>query len=479
MNEGLRKKIAIISFGIIIVLLGTVYYLATMPEDSREFVDTEENDYFEIFSIEDENIGKIRIENGKEEITFVRTEKMEKSAAGKEFKTSFYEYPQNSSILLSQAKIKNMLYDFYEFNVRKIVSEDMEKKGDYGFGDKNPSVTITDVNDVETKFILGDRSAVDDSYYVMKEGEDKIYLMSGYKAGSFLNEFNSYRETVLGKMNSYTPISFSITNKGERALGIRYKMQNDKEVVTIDNTTYVMLVPYNGIVRIDRFSELMDNFADVVVQDFIEDNPQDLSKYGLDNPVKAVVQDVEKNAHELYFGNYDDKGNVYTMYENNSVKYDMVFTTTPEMYEAVVNADPFDLLEKFANLYNILEVSNVRVSTADGLDFHLDIKENANKKAYMMNGKDAIEKGFKAVYQSIVGLVITGQAEEEKKDTVVCTIEFTFKDGRTKKTTIYEYDERNYGVMSAEGSYNLTLKKNVKYMIDLLSDFDKNPQVTP
>ncbi len=479
MNEGLKKKVAIISFGIIIALLITIYYIATMPKNGGENADIEGNDYFEIFSIQDENIKKVRIENGKEDITFVKSEKVEKSASGKEFKTYVYEYPKKPDVLLSQAKIKNMLYDFYEFNVKKLVSENMEKKGDYGFNENCPKVTVTDINDGETKFILGDKSAVDESYYVMKEGEDKIYLMSGHKAGSFLNDFNSYRETVLGKMDSYTPLSFSITNKGERALGIRYKMENDKEVVTIDNTTYVMVVPYNGIVRIDRFSELMENFAEVVVQDFVEDNPQDLSKYGLDNPVKAVLQDIEQNAHELYFGNYDDKGNVYTMYENNDVTYNMVFTTTPEMFEAVRDVDPFDLLEKFANLYNILEVSDINVSTAEGLNFALNISENAGKKIYKINGKEALDKGFKAVYQSIVGLVITGQAEEEKKENFVSSIEFTFKDGRRKKTTIYEYDERNYGVMSAEGTYNLTLKKNVRNMIDILTDFDKNPQVTP
>lgn len=479
MNEGLKKKVAIISFGLIIILLGIIYYFATMPESGGEYVNVEEESYFEIFSIQDENIKKIRIENGKEDITFIRAEKLEKSASGKEIKTYIYEYPKNSEILLSQAKIKNMLYDFYEFNVKKVVSEDVTKKGDYGFNENSPKVTVTDINDVDTKFVLGDKTSVDESYYVMKEGEDKIYLMSGHKAGSFLNEFNSYRETVLGKMDSFTPISFSITNKGVRALGIRYKNENDKEVVTIDNTTYVMVVPYNGIVRIDRFSELMENFGDVVVQDFVEDNPQDLSKYGLDNPVKAVIQDIEKNAHKMYFGNYDEKGNVYTMYENNDVTYNMVFTTTPEMYEAVKDVDPFDLLEKFANLYNILEVSDIRVSTAEGLEFDLNISEGTEKRTYKINGKDSIEKGFKAVYQGIVGLVITGQAEEEKKENVVCTIEFTFKDGRQKKTTIYEYDERNYGVMSAEGSYNLTLKKNVRNMIELLTDFDKNPQVNP
>lgn len=479
MNEGLKKNVAIISFGVIIVLLGIICYFVTTPERGGEYVQMEEERYFEIFSIQDENIKKIRIENGKEDITFVRAEKVEKSASGKDVITHIYEYPKNSEILLSQAKIKNMLYDFYEFNVKKVVSEDMTKKGDYGFNENSPKVTITDINDVETVFVLGDKTSVDESYYVMKEGEDKIYLMSGHKAGSFINEFNSYRETVLGKMNSFTPISFSITNKGVRALGIRYKMENDKEVVTIDNTTYVMLVPHNGIVRIDRFSELMENFGDVVVQDFVEDNPQDLSKYGLDNPVKAVIQDIEKNAHEMFFGNYDEKGNVYTMYENNDVKYNMVFTTTPEMYEAVKDVDPFDLLEKFANLYNILEVSDIRISTAEGLAFDLNIREEADKYIYKINGKDAIEKGFKAVYQGIVGLVITSQAEEERKENVVCTIEFTFKDGRQKKTTIYEYDERNYGVMSAEGTYNLTLKKNVRNMIELLDDFDKNPQVTP
>jgi len=477
------KKLLIAVVGVVLaIMLGVLYYFVSHTQEHENTLENTliNNAAFEIFSIDDSDIAQILIQNDTGEFVFKRTEETETNSEGKEIKKTVYICEEKSFALLSQTKIKSMLYDYYEFYVKKLITEDMSQKKDFGFTEFSPRVTITDINGTSTTFVLGDQVAVDESYYVMKEGEDKIYLMSGQKAASFLNDFSKYRETTLGTMDSNTLLSFSITDAGERIMGIRYKNKDDQEVITMDTTTYVMTLPYNGNVRIEPFSKLVSKFADVVVTDFIEDMPTDISKYGLDKPLEIVLQDIDMNIHRLKFGNLDEKGNVYTMYN----EVDLVFTTTPEMYDAVKNVDPFEYVEKFANIYNIVDVANIMVAS-EGKSYSLDIKKTGQDEdgedifEYKINGQEAIEDGFKSVYQSVIGLVITGEAEEERKETEVCTIDFTFNDGSHKRTVIYDYDERSYGVLKNDGTYNLTLKKNVKNMLGILDEFNKKPSVKP
>ncbi len=472
------KKILLIVIGIILVAsLAVAYRMVSKMEvnDEKPADDAIGSSAFEIYNISDENLSEIEIKNSTGLFTFVRGEETETNAEGKERKKVVYVSKEKPDTMLSQSKIKNMLYDFYSFYVKKVITEDVEKALEYGFSEDSPEVTVTDINGAKTRFVLGDKSSVDENYYVMKDGDNKIYLMSGNKAKSFTADFSEYRERNLGTMDSNTLLSFSVTDKGERVIGIRYKNQDDKEVVTTELTTYVMTYPYNGAVRIEPFSKMMEAYADVIVEDFVEDNPSDLSIYGLDNPLMAVLQDVKGNVHRLKFGLTDEKGNIYTLYN----EYDFVFTTSPEMYNAVKNIDPFEYVEKFANIYNILDVKNVTV-TASEKSYSLDINKISEEEyTYKINGKDAVEDGFKSVYQSIIGLVITSETDTPKQDVQYCTIDFTFNNGTSKRTVIFEYDDRNYGVLKNDGTYSLTLKKNIINMMAMLKDFDDDPTVEP
>lgn len=472
------KKILIAVIGAVVVLaLAAAYVLVNNLKTKDDGTGTDDSaSAFEIYSISEENFKEIEIYNSSESFIFTKAEETEVNAEGKESVRTVYVCNERPNIILSQTKIKNMLYDFYSFYVKKLITEDMTRAEEYGFSETSPYALVTDINGVSTRLILGGKSPVDNSYYVMKEGENKIYLMSGSKAASFNNGFSEYRERTLGVMDSNTLLSFSVTDKGKRIIGIRYKNENDKEVVTTDLTTYVMTYPYTGTVRIDPFSKMMEPFTDVVVEDFVEDSLDNLSRYGLDNPLMAVLQDVDGNVHRLQFGNTDEKGNVYTLYND----YKLVFTTTPEMYNAVKDIDPFEYVEKFANIYSIDDVSNVTVS-AEGRTYSLDIKKLSDDKSeYKINGKEAVEDGFKSVYQSVIGLMITGETDTPKRDSEYAVIEFAFNNGDAKKrTVIYEYDERNYGVLKNDGTYGLTLKKNVANMLDMLKELDEDPTVAP
>lgn len=479
MDENRKKLIAAACAAVAVVVLAVCCLIVNkMPQKDETADNQTQTTSVKLFEIKDEDIESVTVSTADEVFSFERRE--EEVLKGEDQKKTIeivYRSPEHPNAFLSQSKIKNMLYDFYEFHAEKLVCEDMSKKGDYGFAeDKNNFVIVKNKNDEETTFVLGDKSTVGNSYYVMKQGEDKIYIMSAYKADSFLNGFSAYLETNLGTVDTSTILSFSVTNGDKRVMGIRYKNENDKDVVTTDTMTYVMVYPYSGAVRIDPFSELTESFGGVVMQDFVCEGTDNLRKYGLEKPIKVVLQDAAKVVHSLYFGGKDEKGNVYTIYND----YDFIFTTSPEMYDAVKDIKPFEYLEKFANIYNIDDVKKVSVTTEAGESYILEInRKGSDETSYKINSKDSTEDAFKAAYQSVIGLSLTSEASEEQKNVLVAKIVFTFENGETKTTEIYEYDERNYGVLKNDKSYNLTLKKNVTNILEILKALDKNPTVKP
>ena len=478
MDENKKKFIAIgCTAAVVIILAAACIFINNSPQTEPNGNEFEQQSTIKLFEIKDEDIESVSIFANGEKFAFQRRE--EEVIKGEDQKKTVeivYRSPEHPDAFLSQSKIKNMLYDFYEFHAEKLVSEDMSKMADFGFVEgENNYVCVKNKNGEETTFVLGDKSAVDESYYVKKSGEDKIYLMSGYKAASFLNGFSAYRETALGEVDTSTILSLSITYGDQRIMGIRYKNENDRDVVTTDSMTYVMVYPYSGGVRIDPLSKLAEPFNGIVAQDFVSETKENLKSYGLDSPIKVVLQDAARVVHTLYFGNTDEKGNVYTIYND----YNFVFTTSPEMYNAVKDIDPFEYLEKFANIYNIDDVKKVSVTAQNGESYNLEINRKGEEADYKINGKQATEDAFKAAYQTVIGLSITSEAKEEKKESPVAKIVFFFENGEEKTTQIFEYDERNYGVLKNDGSYNLTLKKNVANVFEVMESFEKNPTVKP
>lgn len=430
-----------------------------------------------IFSAEEGEITSVDIKSPTGNFSVERCEEELIRADGKEITDIVYRVYGNHSITLSQEKIKKLLNDFYRFHVLETVSETSEEADlkEYGFTGEQPLVNIHTNDGQMYTFVLGGISPDEKARYVKMSGDEKIYSMLKVKEESFLNDMNYYRDRRVGVLDGYTLLSFSVTDKGVRKMGIRYKNENDREVVTTDAITYVMVLPYNGAVNIERFGELMSNFDEVYAVDFIEDNPYNISQYGLDDysALKVVIQDIEQNRHELTFGKADEKGNIYTMYGG----CDFVFTTEPKMYNAVKELNAAEFIDKYTNIFNLEDVRNVTV-TGTAKTYSLDINSSGAAK-YEINDKEALDQGFKAVYQGIIGIKITGAAEEERKEKEVLDITFTFKDGSKKTSKFYEYDSRNYGAVATDGTYGLVSERFVDNLLEILEIFDEKPDMEP
>lgn len=464
--------------GIVFLFLGiVVVFFAFVFNDVKTGIVEKINTAKIIYSVVDDEISSVAVENKTGKFSFERCEEKEVTKDGKEIITIVYKVKDKPEMLLDQDAVRVLLRDLYTFHTIDMVCSDATEEDlvKFGFGNEWNTITVNETDGSSHTFILGGTSKDGSERYVMKGGENKIYSMVKVKEESFLNDLNTYRERRLGTFGSYTLLSFSITDKGVRKLGIRMKNRNDTEVVTTDSISYVMILPFNGAISIEKFDDVMMNFDEVVVEDFVEEGLDNLWAYGLDdaNSLKVVIQDSEKHRHELHFGKIDEKGNVYTLYNDNK----FVFTTNPKMYNAVKDLNPADFMEVYANLYRMTEVERVAVTGTEEA-YVLDIKRGEQTE-YYINDKFALDKGFKAIYQGIIDLKISEHPEEEKKEKELLDITFTFRDGSKKTTKYYEYDIKHYGAYMNDGSYGLVEKKSIDKLLEVLDIFDEKPHLEP
>ena len=289
----LSNNMKLLCITILCALIGAVVIIAFKTDSGGEPAFSRP-----VYTVSDGEIDNIEVENESGGYCIERNEEKKVRADGKEIIDIVYGVKNRAGVTLSQDKVKELLNDFYEFHVIKTFSNIEEKDLiEYGFTGTDAYVTINKKDGASDTFILGGVTPDEKKRYVWKKGEDKVYTMLKVKESSFLNELNYYRERRIGTLDAYTLLSFSVTDKGERIMGIRYKNQNDREVVTTDAITYVMVMPYKEAVNIERFGELMSAFDEVRAVDFTEDNPRNLSKHGLDDAhaLRVVIQDVEQN----------------------------------------------------------------------------------------------------------------------------------------------------------------------------------------
>ena len=458
-----------------LLLLAGGFFAFKMKRESTDTVPEIKTEM--IFSITDEEISTIDVKNPDGKFSLERIRLTITNWDGRKYEEFIYGVYGNEEIILSQSKLKKLLGDFHQFHVLKTVSEtcDDESLKKFGFTEDGAFIHINTRGDITHTFWLGGVSPDGKERYVRKSGDDKIYSMNRLKEESFLNNLEFYREKRLAAIDASTILSIAITDKGERKMGIRFRNENDQEVITTENTTYVMILPFSGMAKTEKFNELVSSFYQVYAEDFVDDNATDLSKYGLnpENSIRVVIQDIDRNVHRLTFGNADEKGNIYTLYNNEKI----VFTTLPEMYNAVKELNPSEYIDIYTNLYGMDDVENVTLTSREKI-YSLDINKDSRPK-YKINGKEANERGFELIYEGIITIMLTGQAEEEKKEKEILDITFTLKDGTKKTAKYYEYDEKNYSVVTSEGAYGLVEKSAIDNILEVVEIFDNKPYQIP
>ena len=456
----MKKSIrALIIAVLVLCLLCGAYVIADRwkPKESKKD-ETEPQAAKTVYIIEEktENIASVDIADGDTRYTLVNGEKV-----------SIDGY---SSAVLSQGKLDSALSAYSMISASRKIKEGDNSLADYGLDNPSRSVTVH-LKDGSTKTILfGASAAIDNEIYVSEKESGAIYTLSSYSADSLMPSPESFRDLTVCTIDNTSVKAFSIKKGSAEVLRIeKSEEEKDKDDPSAQIQDYNMTYPYAVKASSDKVSALLEKLGAITATDIAEENPADLSKYGLQSPYVITVTDGE-GEHVIKLGSKNGS-DVYMM----SGSLPVVYSAPCDFYDIVTSAAASDYVDRFIHIFNIDTIKEIEF-TEGGETHKLSVKGDTSKEGkcdYKLDGKKLDESTFKKLYQSIIGITFTDTAEASPSGSPTATVKFKFKNKKEKTFSYYTIDERYSFAVSDSGLGCKTLTKNLTAVTDAINEAAK------
>lgn len=357
----------------------------------------------------------------------------------------------------------------------KLVEENPADLAIYGL-DKPAKAIVKTTDGQETVIEVGSLTPTKGGNYAKLAGSSKVYVISNFVGEKLTSGRNDMRKTLMFDFTSDKIGSVAMSRKGSSLFAA---------VVEEDGASWTMNTPIKGSVNESAVYPMLDALASTNIIEFVEENPEDLSIYGLDKPSYEFEFNAEGRNYKLLLGDEKVKGSeIYAMLDGSNE----VVTISMAPYN-FLDKPLKEVLKIFAYIVNIDEVKKIDL-TMDGKTDHmvLDVYKDAegktdyDKDKFYFNGIDATasdENGsqpFRKLYQALVGIGLDEIDTEGKPEgPSEITIEYTHVDGSVMKVEFVSRDENFYYVLrNGEYAGILVKKKNkVDFGIDGLRQAHK------
>lgn len=354
------------------------------------------------------------------------------------------------------------------FNATSIAAtKNLGKKGDissYGLDKKEQYVKVSLKSGEEKTLIIGNSANFNGEFYVKLADSDVVYTIASYTAETLLQSPDEYRSLATWQIDNTTVSSFEVHKNGEKVLQVEY----DEDFVATNEyqpVSYLITYPYESVkANLDSLDAFFKELSSVTAESIVEENPSDLSVYGLDKPYILTVKDATNNT-TIKMGSYADNGAIYVMQENEPV----VYTAKCSFYEKIKSVNPEEYVDRFIHIFNIDTVSEIIVENKEEKHTLTITEKSEDNFEYTIDGKIKVKDNFTPVFTNIIGITASDFLNEEPSGKEKCKITFTFNDKTTKAFTYYEYDDRNCIVKADSQMTCLALTKSIDAIFESLS----------
>ncbi len=409
------------TIGILFVFLVVLIFIATIAtkkSDDEILIDEiTENQTYQVTSFNSNDIVKLDFsqENGVD--TYDRTEDgwvLENSSL-----------PINQSVLSYSCNAISNFSSIEKFDTTQ---------NDYGTTDSPIYITAYLKDDSTIKLTFGAKTPDGVYDYIKVEGSDNdgIYMLPTVSAEfMFLT-----KDTAAFK--TFEQIDFETLNKivinqkdyQNLVLEIPTDASNPEEHIQ-GVSELIMTSPYeNKTIFMQNFVD--DVFSTITALEFgelIENDCDDLSKYGLDNPYLSIEIISDNNSLQLEVGDAYDDFHYYVKYKNSN----NIFLMTKELLAPFIDIDCYSFLNKFLMLNAIDTVDNIKITDSTNT---YTIEKN------IVNNIDVDESVFTNLYKAIVSIQLSLYTDDLSPSDIYQTYIFTFNDGSIKEYNFYKYDSQ-------------------------------------
>ena len=208
-------------------------------------------------------------------------------------------------------------------------------------------------------------------------------------------------------------------------------------------------------------------------------HPNDLSLYGLDNPVRLTVTIPMEMARDdfvrtLLIGRYDSERNgMYVMIEgHDAVLFAPRFNIGNNSNFDFMDVDPYQLRSRMIWLHNIADVLSVDFEL-DGVSRVLNLDDNGEFKG-TLDDMELSDDNARRLYTSALNIIASGSTEEAIPDIPPqYSITINLKDGTSETVELYAITDSEYlivheGISTENYITRLALHQNLLNRFDIL-----------
>jgi hypothetical protein len=286
-------KTTYIVFGILVLLGVYVYFFETGKKD--------ESTTKKVFDVKKEDLKKIEIINNEKNETLV-LEKIGSTEDWKMIKPKQYELEKN--------ELEGVLNSIVGLSIDKKF-DNVTDLSSYGLDKPSYTINFSIKGNKNFSLLIGSKTVTESFYYVKDASKKEMYTTFSYIVDSLKKGVKDLRKKTI----------LDIVLEKVTKLTIKFEK---KELVLSKEQDKWVILPYNFTADKSSVEDLINKLKDLKAKDFIEDEPSDLKKYGLDKPKVTVLinEGPDKPQMIFYIGKkLKDKEEDYAKREDVSVIY--------------------------------------------------------------------------------------------------------------------------------------------------------------
>ncbi len=446
------------------ILIGTSIYLARRPKEETPVESNEEK--ITLSRHDREDVVKMILENQSDTLVFERKEDQ-------------WIINNDSTIVLDVSSVKDLEYSFSNMDSEQIVEENPNDLDKYGLQNPQSTATVILKDGTEKVFYLGNQTPAKNTYYLMVQGDPKVYTVWMNHGQHFSSSLEDFRDRSLPNIDIQQISHFKLERKEKPTIEIVLN-EEEGEGKAYGVGIWDIIQPYQQVrtVSTEDFMKELEKLPVFQVEDFIEDQPENLEKYGLTEPsIELQMKDMEDTEVHLLFGKEYNDNYIYFKVADRPNIYGMKKSTMDSLF----TIEPFTIVDKFAYIVNIDLVDQIQIETQDK-SYFIELKRKVDKAekeeeedkvitTYFVNNKEIEEKSFKDFYQSLIGII----AEAENKETLKYNpeIKITYQLNTEPKEVMVDYVPYNrdfYAVFREGTSEFLASKGQVMKVLEKIEE---------
>ncbi len=337
---------------------------------------------------------------------------------------------------------------------------------DFGFNKPQREIKITYTDGEVIELELGKDAPTGDGIYLKRKDTGNVYLVGGSTTDMLMKTLHDYRVfTLFGPYEQTTAIrKVTIERQGQDKLIVEAKSNDISTSEETSTAQYEIISPVQADVDNSALeSGLLQPLIEIKAESLIEDNPKDLAKYGLDQPVRVEFTDSDDDTVSFLIGANGENGGNFVMIEgSNSV----VLTEQPISFTTV---DYTDLMLKLIWLHNMDTVSNIQYQINGGAT-HNFVINSTNPVSATYDGGEISNDNVSNLFLLTVRFTLQGKLDSSMKyGAPKLTINMKLKNGSTTTLQLAEINDRHYAaIIDGTARYYV----NVNQVNELLAAFD-------